>query len=114
MHRPLLALVLAAATPALADDRAPPPAAVSYGVHADAPTPSFEPRQRVQQAGARAKAPAVIVVRGKRSDAFLSPASMGPDFELIQALAQICRPDPRDPGPIAASLRGETVLPAGF
>ena len=111
MPRPLLALLLAAALPALADDRAPVPAAVTYGTRADFPAPAFEPRRRVQQAAGHDVAPAVVVVRGIPADELIPAMSLAPDVEVIRALAALCRIDPRDRGAIAASL---PALPARF
>jgi hypothetical protein len=111
MPRPLLALLAAAALPAFADDRPPATAAVSYGVHAGAAAPAFEPRRRVQKAGGADIAHAVVVVRGISADGFAPAASSSPDVEAMRAVAALCRIDPRNGGAIAAGL---PALPARF
>jgi hypothetical protein len=95
MPRPLLALTLAAALPALADDRAP------------AAAPGFEPRPRVQQAADAARA-AVVVVRGIAAEAPAPAMSPLPDPEVIRAVAALCRADP------ASVTAGLPALPARF
>jgi hypothetical protein len=111
MSRSLIALILAAALPAAADDHAPVPAGVSYGPPAEfTAAPAFEPRRRVQQVAGHEAVPAVVVVRGIAAGEITPAMSMSPDAEVVRALAALCRVDPNG-GTIAANL---PALPARF
>ena len=123
MPRPLISLLLAFALPGLAglDGRALAeqpelaPATVVYGL-GDA-APAFEPRSRVQRASPPETAAAgVTVVRGIRTDDGLpltAALGAGIDPALVNALAALCRVDPRR-DVLAFGLPGAMAVPARF